>query len=288
MLPVQGHGSSCAVLHAEGQACILRCARKKTLSGVPATFVQGTALTISTQPTAPMLSQATVAHVDKQRHALDVSLLSNAAAAAAAVQLPAAGSVVLGRVTAVGGAGVRVQLSAQTGGRVALTDIHDASVQQALAGLRTGQYCHAAVLGPDPAARRSRRGPSSGDEEGGGSQLLLSLRPSAGGQCGAHAAAMQQADAPAVADGPLQPGQLKQGQQVAGYVKTAGTAGVFVCLARNLDARIRWVMECRGAGAGLGEKEPFERSARRPAWRPTAKCPLSTPRTNGWRSQGSD
>lgn len=29
--------------------------------------------------------------------------------------------------------------------------------------------------------------------------------------------------------------------QVAGYVKSAGPAGVFVCLARNLDARIRWV-----------------------------------------------
>lgn len=155
--------------------------------------------------------------------------------------------MVLGRVTAVGGGAVRVQLGARSGGRVALTDIHDAPVEQALAGLRPGQFCLAAVLGPDPAAPKSskRRGGdgASGDQEGGGSQLLLSLRPSAGGQCAAHAAAApaQEPDTPEVAEGPLQPGQLKQGQRVAGYVKSSGPAGVFVCLARNLDARIRWV-----------------------------------------------
>ncbi len=35
--------------------------------------------------------------------------------------------------------------------------------------------------------------------------------------------------------------------QVAGYVKSAGPPGVFVCLARNLDARIRW-----GCGLQVG------------------------------------
>lgn len=39
--------------------------------------------------------------------------------------------------------------------------------------------------------------------------------------------------------------------QVAGYVKSAGPAGVFVCLARNLDARIRWVCGTCLAGACL-------------------------------------
>lgn len=151
--------------------------------------------------------QAWVVAVDAKKRALDVSLLPGQPAATS----PAAGAMVLGRVTAVGGAGVRVQLSAHSAGRVALTDIHDAPVQQATAGLQAGQYCRAAVLGADPAA---------GGKEGGGrgGQLLLSLRPAAGGQCAAHAAARRPEgeDVPAVAAGALQPGDLKQGQRVRG------------------------------------------------------------------------
>ena len=197
-------------------------------------------------------------HVDRQRRALDVSLLPGARPD---TQLPAAGALVLGRLSAVGGAGVRVQLGARTGGRVALTDIHDGPVEDALAGLRAGQFCLAAVLGPDPAApkagKRRRDGGGAADADAGGSQLLLSLRPSAGAQCAAHAAAApaQQAadaDAPALADGELQAGQLKQGQRVAGYVKSSGPAGVFVALARSLDARIRWGVDGCVCGAWLG------------------------------------
>jgi rRNA biogenesis protein RRP5 len=190
-----------------------------------------------------------VVHVERKKHALDISLLPAAkAAAGAGAALPAAGSVQLGRITTVGGTGVRVQLSARSAGRVALTDIHDGPVKQALAGLQAGQYCKAVVLGVDPAAS------SAGGSEEGGSQLLLSLRPAAGGQCAAHAAAAKQQrqqavgggtgsalEIPELAAGPLQPKQLKPGQRVAGYVKSSGSAGVFVCLARNLDARIRWV-----------------------------------------------
>jgi hypothetical protein len=163
---------------------------------------------------------------------------------------------------------------------VALTDIHDSAVQQVLAGLEEGQYCRAAVLGPDPAcssqtgssgkasAKASGKGGGKGGKGKGGkgkggngkggkggkdsskdsgadnsSQLLLSLRPAAGGQCAAHAAAAaaEQQEVAGLAPGQLQPKSLKPGQKVAGYVKSAGQAGVFVCLARNLDARIRWV-----------------------------------------------
>lgn len=229
---------------------------------------------------------AVVLHVDAQRHALDVSLQPAVpgavptaaagaastdadadadAAAAAAAAAPKAGSVVLGRITAVGGGGVRVQLSARCTGRVALTDIHDSAVQQVLAGLEEGQYCRAAVLGPDPACSQtssSGKGGSKGGKGKGGkgkggkggkdsskdsgadnsSQLLLSLRPAAGGQCAAHAAAAAaEQQVAGLAPGQLQPKSLKPGQKVAGYVKSAGQAGVFVCLARNLDARIRWV-----------------------------------------------
>ena len=209
--------------------------------------------------------QATVVAVDKRKHALDVSLLPGGgggggpgAGGGGGGPAPAVGSKVLGRITAVGGDGVRLQLSAHSVGRVALTDIHDAPAQHALAGLQAGQYCRAAVLGADPAAAAAA---AAGGSKGSGDQLLLSLRPSVGGQCAAHAAAAKQqqqeeegasgkgdaavatvaAAASSLAPGQLQASSLKVGQAVAGYVKSAGAAGVFVCLARNLDARIRWV-----------------------------------------------
>lgn len=150
-------------------------------------------------------------HVDGKKHAMDVSLLPASSPAAAAQ--PAPGTLVLGRVTAVGGSGgVRLQLSARSTGRVALSDIHDAPVQQALAGLKAGQYCRAAVLGPDPTKAGGKR------KGGEGTQLLLSLRPSAGGQCATHSAAKQQqgSDTPQVAPGALQADQLKPGQRVRG------------------------------------------------------------------------
>jgi rRNA biogenesis protein RRP5 len=225
--------------------------------------------------------QATVLQVDRRRHALDLSLLppegaargstpkaaagtevgpaaapqnlapgteerqdpAAAAAAAAAGRAPKAGDLLLGRVTALGGGGIRVQLSAHSVGRVPLTEVHDAAVQDALAGLSAGQYCRCAVLGADPAAAKQ---PDGGDgnpgskRQGSGRPLLLSLRPAAGGQCAAHsAAAAAPADTPQPAVTALGPGQLQPGQRFAGYVKSSGPAGVFVCLARNLDARIR-------------------------------------------------
>ncbi|KAL4451480.1 hypothetical protein ABPG75_007142 [Micractinium tetrahymenae] len=189
--------------------------------------------------------EATVVAVDSRRHALDVTLLPQQQGVAA-LQPPAHGSALLGHITAVDGAGVRVQLGARSSGRVALTDIHDEPVQQALEGLEAGQYVQAAVLGPDTSAGGSRgRSKAGGDAHGGAVQLLLSLRPSDGGRCAAHAAAAaaeQQpggSEAPVPAAGELQAAELKPGQKVAGYVKSAGPPGVFVCLARNLDARIR-------------------------------------------------
>ena len=50
---------------------------------------------------------------------------------------PRAGDMVTGRVAAITGGGVRVQLGARMHGRVALTDLHDGWVANALAGLLT-------------------------------------------------------------------------------------------------------------------------------------------------------
>lgn len=175
--------------------------------------------------------QATVVAVDSRRRALDVTLVPQQQGAAA-LQPPARGSTVLGRITSVGGAGVRVQLGACSSGRVALTDIHDGPVQQALAGLEAGQYVQAAVVGPDPAASSTGgKGRGGGKADGATSQLLLSLRPSDGGHCAAHAAAAAAEQQPGGGEAPtpaaeLQATELKPGQKVRIQGRIGATAGI--------------------------------------------------------------
>ncbi len=176
-------------------------------------------------PGAPVA--AVVLAADAGRRALDVSLGAGPPRPA-----PAPGATALGVVTAVSGAGVRVQVGAAAAGRVALTDVHDAPVADALAGLAPRQVVRVAVLA---------RGSGSGGGGGGGEAglLALSLRPSRGGEAAAHAAAPA---APPGAPAPpeaLAPADLAPGRRVTGYVRAAGRAGVFVALARGLDARVR-------------------------------------------------
>lgn len=185
---------------------------------------------LATSPAAPDV-QATVLAVDSRRRALDVTLLPQQQGAAA-LRPPARGSTLLGRITSVGGAGVRVQLGARSSGRVALTDIHDGPVPQALAGLEAGQYVQAAVLGPDVVAASTKsKGKGGSGTDGGASQLLLSLRPADGGSCAAHAAAakaeQQQGggETPPPAAGELQTAQLKPGQKVCTSPVGASLAG---------------------------------------------------------------
>jgi rRNA biogenesis protein RRP5 len=168
---------------------------------------------------------ATVVAVNAGARALDVAF-------GAAPELRA-GATALGVVTAVGGGGVRVQLGARASGRVALSDIHDAAVPNALEGLAERQFVRVCVLGRE----QERDGPGGGE----GAAFALSLRPSRGGACPAHASRAPLA-APAAAPPPpeaLAAAALKAGQKVSGYVKSAGPSGVFVCLARGLDARVR-------------------------------------------------
>ena len=215
--------------------------------------------------------QARVLRVDSTKHALDMALGSSTPAE------PRVGSTLLGRVAAVAGTGVMVQLSARSRGKVPLSSIHDRPVANALAGLEAGQYVRVAVVGPADAkgAYTLSLKPS---QVGGFLGVRWSLcccaarqllcrhvacvwvhsrvisQPSAadpvcmtastyvqGGVCTAHVTAelapSSTAAAPAAA--PSSAAQLAAGHVVGGYIKAATPAGVFVCLAPGVEARIR-------------------------------------------------
>ncbi|KAG2498018.1 hypothetical protein HYH03_004276 [Edaphochlamys debaryana] len=204
-------------------------------------------------PGAPVVAR--VLGVNAKKHTLDLSLLdpcsghtngsvaagSGAAADAGKAPIPAEGALVMGRIVAVSGAGVRVAIGAKRFGRVALTDIHDTWVPDALAGLTEGAYVRARVVGKD------------------GETALLSLRPSRGGavagaaaragaaegakgKAGAKAAAAAAAGA-GVEGSPaaevLEKGALTEGGVVAGYVKRCDAKGLFVALDRSRDGHVK-------------------------------------------------
>jgi hypothetical protein len=126
---------------------------------------------------------------------------------AGAPPLPAPGQLLLGRIQAARGSGVLVQLGWHALGLVALTDIHDSWVDNALAGLAEGTFVRARVLDGPPDAR---------------GRLRLTLRPSEGGvveglaRPAAAAGGGKAAGAAAAAAAELGPEQLKEGSQVGG------------------------------------------------------------------------
>ena len=100
-----------------------------------------------------------------------------AAAAAGGVGSAAPpGSLVMGRITgAKGCGGLLVTLGGKASGRVALSDIHDTWVPNALEGLEQGAFVRCCVLGVEEAGAKGALVP------GGQRRLQLSLRPSRGG-----------------------------------------------------------------------------------------------------------
>ena len=181
---------------------------------------------------------AAVVAVDAKRHQLDLSLKGAVAMrphAAGAPPLPAEGQLLLGRVQAARGSGLLVALGWRALGVVALSDIHDRYVPNALAGVQEGAFVHARVL-PGPPDARGR--------------LRLSLRPSDGGAVeglappAAPAAAASASGATAGAVGAPAPAllpaaALKEGAEVAGYVRHVSSKGLFVTLDRGRDARVK-------------------------------------------------
>lgn len=175
---------------------------------------------------------AVVLGLDPKHHTLDLSVrsdrvrraITDPAAAAAAAQVPAAaaagavpagGQLVPGRVVSVAGSGVVVQLGPKLQGAVALTDITDDWVSNALAGLSSGTYVRARVLTP-PGAQPSPAKPSPALVDGKG-RVLLSLRPKDGGLV-AGSKQQQQGSAAAAAglskEGLLQLDKVKVGSKV--------------------------------------------------------------------------
>lgn len=107
---------------------------------------------------------ARITNVNAKKTQLDLSLrgLTKGSQVGASGDVQA-GALVMGRVAGVSGAGVRVQLAGKAG-RVAVTDVHDAWVANALEGIKEGVFVRARVLSM---------------EDG---RPVLSLRPSQGGK----------------------------------------------------------------------------------------------------------
>lgn len=181
---------------------------------------------------------ARVQCVNHKKRTLDLSLVDPASGTthgSVAGELAPDGALVMGRVFSVNGSGVRVCLGHKKAGKVALTDIHDEWVPDALEGLREGIFVRVRILGRD------------------GKFLVLSLRPSDGGvvagavkrQVAAVVSGAKPvaggADHEVVADttpsaskvpGVLNADLIKQGATLSGYVKSCNEKGLFLTLDR--------------------------------------------------------
>ncbi|GLI68751.1 hypothetical protein VaNZ11_013243 [Volvox africanus] len=183
-----------------------------------------TAFPIGTPVTARILA------VDCKRKKLDLSLVdpegSTTSGADTTDVVSRTGALVMGRIYAITGFGVRVKLGARGQvGCVALTDIHDHWVPNALKGLKAGTYVRVRVLGQK-------------DEF-----AMLSLRPSQGGAVaggrGRGSASAGKTSRGAVAPELLEESLLKVGNSVTGYVKNSGSRGLFITLDRFRDGLVR-------------------------------------------------
>jgi len=166
-----------------------------------------------------MLVSATVVSVDAKKRVLDVILGEKGVE-----RKPETGSLVTGTIISVGnGGGVLIRLGHDVLGKVALSDIHDEAVDNALVGLEVGQFVRGKVV-------------DEGKKDGRMLKVALSLKPSMGGQCLAHTLAVKRKDDKRM-DENSKP--LVVGDKCAGYITNVGNAGVFVSLSRSMDARIK-------------------------------------------------
>lgn len=142
-----------------------------------------------TDPAAAAAKAATTAAAAEQQ--LEAAAADGAAAAGGGSKrrLPPAGQLVTGKVLKILGAGVVIELTKTLKGIVALTDLHDGWVPNALAGVNPGQFVRARVLGADSSSSCGDGGDGSGSNDKQQQQplvdkhghLLLSLKPSDGG-----------------------------------------------------------------------------------------------------------
>lgn len=165
---------------------------------------------------------AVVLRAEPGKHVLDIMLgdtanTTNNSSQALTPQVAAPGVLILGRVVAVSGAGVKIRLANGDLGMVALSDIHDGFVENALSGLEAGQAARVRVL-------------SKSEADG---MWSLMLKPSQGGCISLFA---QQDGREESAAEPL---KLEVNRRVTGYVRSVSRAGVFIELNRETVGRVR-------------------------------------------------
>jgi len=198
---------------------------------------------------------ARVVSVDPKKQLLDLTLLPPmhgasrlvpaaavtaavpAGAAAVAAALPV-GSLAMGRLSRLQG-GLRVQLGGRLHGTVALSDVHDVYVANALEGLQEGSFVRARVL-----SCAAEGGGSAGGEGSKLPRVTLSLRPLDGGavpEAAVQAAARAAKEGASAAPPVLPQDQMTAaGATVSGYVKKVeAKQGMFVTLDRSHDARVK-------------------------------------------------
>jgi rRNA biogenesis protein RRP5 len=176
-------------------------------------------------------------------------------------RLPPAGQLITGKISKILGAGVVIELTKTLKGIVALTDLHDGWVSNALAGLNPGQFVRARVLGAADMSAAADAAAAAGqqqqqpliDRHG---HLLLSLKPSDGGavagvegwgvddacaasqqQCKKKQKQQQQQQASSSSFVDLE--SLKHGSKVQGYVRGVSDKGLFLSLDRLHHGRVK-------------------------------------------------
>ncbi|KAG1654779.1 hypothetical protein FOA52_007439 [Chlamydomonas sp. UWO 241] len=187
---------------------------------------------------------ATVVQAIAKNHQVDLSLVGSTAASPHSSD-PTPGSTLTGRVVAVSGAGLRVALPGKRTGTIALTDMHDTWVPNALEGVVKGAYVRVKVL-----PKASQMG--AGTATDGTPLLRLTARPAHGG----GVSGVAQGDATSAAAAPAKgkkrtaaaaaaavvadsaPESVDAGSLVFGS-RAVGPKGLFLALDRTLDARIR-------------------------------------------------
>ena len=99
-----------------------------------------------------------IVQVDRKRRHVDLALRTWTGQQEGKPRQPAVGDLVAGRVVAVSGTGVRLQLGARLRGRVPLTDLHDSWRDNALEGaslqrLTVATCCSSAIIQLDNASK---------------------------------------------------------------------------------------------------------------------------------------
>ncbi len=236
-------------------------------------------------PGTPVVARVVAVAAKKQHPTLDLSLIDPCSgtthgSVAGAAAHPE-GSLAMGKVLGVAGTGVRLSLGTKRAAKVAVTDIHDVWVEDALAGIKEGLYVRCRVVGKDGETAVASLRPSKGGAVAGRKAEVGKERGKDKGGKGKEAA--QGEKAPELVD----VGKLAAGQEVCGYVKRCDAKGLFVALDRwggarrgGRGLRVAWASsvegypgQCRGHAASPAVRWPACNLGNT-----ELSCPFPTPR----------